>query len=223
MGRTNACLYALSRVLQRVLGNRIRFVKYYFVAQPVPACEPASPLLRPGTFSLDWADATSPLLAQMDRPPAVIAERFAQGARCLAATTPAGELAGFLWFVVGPYEEDEVRARFVPKPDQRVAWDFDVTIMPRYRMGRLFSYLWARAGAELRARGVTYTVSRISAFNAGSLASHQRLGARIVGRAVFLCIGPYQLMRASCPSRWHLSRNAQERPVLPIETAVTHD
>ena len=104
----------------------------------------------------------------------MISARFAQGARCLAAVTNESELAGFLWFTVGPYEEDEVRARFCPEPSGASAWDFDVWVLPRYRMGRLLSYLWGVAGAQLTAEGVGQTVSRISAFNAESLASHRR-------------------------------------------------
>jgi hypothetical protein len=89
--------------------------------------------------------------------------------------------------------------------------------MPRYRMGRLFGYLWRRAGVELASRGVTSSVSRISAFNPGSIASHQRLGARIVGNALFVCAGPLQLMHASTgPRRWHFSWRDDQRPTLEI-------
>ncbi|HKP66213.1 MAG TPA: hypothetical protein VJX31_06275 [Casimicrobiaceae bacterium] len=149
----------------------------------------------------------------------MIAARFAQGACCLAATVHGNELAGFLWFVVGAYDEDEVRARFVPAPRGKAAWDFDVTIMPRYRMGRLFGYLWQRATVELTQRGVTSSVSRISAFNPASIASHRRLGARIVGNALFLCFGPVQLMRASHAPRWHLSWRDDQRPTLEIDSS----
>jgi hypothetical protein len=216
MGRGNALLYAAARLLGRLAGSRVRLIKYYFVAQPVPAHPPGSALLAPRQFALEWLAPESSLLARMDRPSAVIAARFAQGARCLAATTLAGELAGFLWFVPGPYEEDEVRVRFVPTPAGRVAWDFDVSVMPAYRMSRLFGYLWARAGTELRASGITHTVSRISAFNPASLAAHRRLGAVVVGQAVFLCAGSWQLMKAARPARIHLARSPGERPVLPV-------
>ena len=100
-----------------------------------------------------------------------------------------------------------------PEPQGRAAWDFDVMVMPEYRMGRLFSYLWGRANAELRAGGVEHTMSRISAFNAASLAAHQRLGARVVGSASFLCVGRWQLMRTSLSPRWHFSWRPESRPL----------
>jgi hypothetical protein len=215
MGAGNASLYALSRALSALFGSRVRIVKYYFVAQPVSASSGPG---ASGSFALAWAERDSPLFAQVERPPDVLAARFAAGARCLAATVRGTELAGFLWFVAGPYDEDEVRARFVPAPAGKACWDFDVTIMPRFRMGRLFGYLWRRAGDELAARGVTQSVSRISAFNPASLSSHRRLGARIVGSATFLCIGRWELMRASARPRWHVSWREAQRPTLVIES-----
>src|SRR4051812_35106319 len=118
MGAGNASLYALSRVLAAVFGARVRIVKYYFAAQPVGA-EGAD---ASGSFALQWATRDSPLFSQVERPPTVIAARFAMGARCLAATVNGSELAGFLWFVIGPYDEDEVRAQFIPSPPGKASW-----------------------------------------------------------------------------------------------------
>lgn len=216
IGLWNVCLYATSRALNALFGGRVRIIKYYFMAQPVAAPATLSGARR-GSFTLAFTEADCVLFRQVDRPAAVIAARFAQRARCLAATDNEARLAGFLWFVIGPYDEDEVRARFEPKPHGEVAWDFDVTIMPRYRMGRLFGYLWERASAELAACGVRHSLSRISAFNGASMASHRRLGARIVGQAVFLCIGRMQLMKSTVAPRWHLSWREEQRPVLAIE------
>lgn len=217
IGLWDTCLFAASRFVQSLFGARVRILKYYFIAQPVDA-HPARE--RPGAFSLAWVDAASPLFSQIDRPSSVIAARFAQNARCLAATVDGSRLAGFLWYVAGPYEEDEVRARFWPKPDGAAVWDFDVSILPQYRMSRLFSYLWSRAATELATQGVTHSVSRVSAFNAASLAAHRRLGARIVGKALFVCIGPWQLMRSSLPPRWHVSWGNAQRPTLEIGAAT---
>jgi hypothetical protein len=215
MGAGNACLYASSRLLAALSGDRVRIIKYYFAAQPVKSALGGS---TSGSFSLQWIARDSPLFSQVERPQRVIAARFAQGARCPAATVNGTELAGFLWFVIGPYDEDEVRARFIPAPAGEAAWDFDVTVMPRFRMGRLFSYLWLRASDELASQGVTHSVSRISAFNPVSIASHRRLGARIVGAATFVCIGRWQVMRASPGSRWHVSWRVDQRPTLSIGT-----
>jgi hypothetical protein len=215
IGLWNACLYGTSRAFTALFGSRVRIIKYYFMSQPI-AAPAATTGVRRG-FTLDFVDRDCELLAEAQRPAGVIASRFGQGARCLAATDSEMHLAGFLWFVIGPYDEDEVRARFEPKPDGSVAWDFDVTIMPRYRMGRLFAHLWERACVELAACGVRHSLSRISAFNGPSLASHRRLGARVVGQALFVCVGPVQLMKSSVWPRWHLSWCEEQRPVLAIE------
>lgn len=216
IGFWNACLFSVSRLFGAA-GIPIRIVKYHFTVQPVSGAGRGG-WTRSGTFDIDWADPHCKLLGDADRPTEILAGRFAQGARCLAAAKD-GRLAGFLWFVVGPYEEDEVRARFVPEPAGAAAWDFDVMVLPQFRMGRLFSYLWARANAELAAVGVRYTMSRISAFNAGSLASHKRLGATIAGSASFVCVGRLQLMRSSLPPRWHVSWRPDQRPTLVVAAA----
>jgi len=221
LGWRDTFLFALSRALDRLFGTRVRLIKYRFVVQPVSAPPGAQRIdpnaRRSGSFALGEAGPDSPLFAQIERPREVIARRFAQGARCLAATVDKDRLAGFLWYVLGPYDEDEVRARFVPGPAGKVAWDFDVSILPRYRMGRLFSYLWEHASSELAAQGVGHSISRISAFNPASIASHRRLGARDVGTASFLCIGRVQLMWASTAPRFHLSWRDGQRPEIRIE------
>lgn len=214
IGIWNATLFATSQLLGTLGGGRVRIVKYYITAQPV-VVSPPERWTRTGNFELGWANGDCQLFKEVERPPEVIASRFAQGARCLVAASK-GHLAGFLWFVVGPYEEDEVRVRFIPEPPGAAAWDFDVMVMPQFRMGRLFSYLWARATAELGASGVRHTMSRISAFNATSLSSHQRLGARIVGSAIFFCVGRWQLMRSSLAPHWHFSWRLDRRPTLTI-------
>lgn len=215
MGTGNALLFAVSRLLDRVFGGRVRIVKYIFVSQPLDRLAEQLPP-GPGTFTLAFIGPKSPLFAEVERPSTVITARYAQGARCLAAMSAEHTLAGFLWYVIGAYDEDEVRARFLPEPAGAAAWDFDVTILPRYRMGRLFAYLWRRAAAELGSAGVTHTLSRISAFNPMSMASHRRLQARTVGKALFLCLGRIQLMTSTVGPRWHLSWRDDQRPVMAI-------
>ena len=221
LGWWNTVLFVVSRIVDTVTASRLRLVKYYFVAQPVTALSARgySGISRTGSFTLSWVGADCPFFAQVERPSSVLAARFAQGARCLLATYGSGEFAGFLWFMIGPYDEDEVRARFIPQPDGRAAWDFDVAIAPRFRMGRLFSYLWQAAQAEMAASGVVFSFSRISAFNAASLASHQRLGAHIVGQATFLYVGRLQWMVSSMRPRCHWSWREDQRP----EIVISHD
>ncbi|HEY8351300.1 MAG TPA: hypothetical protein VIK87_02045, partial [Sphingomonadales bacterium] len=95
--------------------------------------------------------------------------------------------------------------------EQETAWDFDVYVAPEHRMGRTFARLWAAANEYLRARGVRWSLSRISGYNPASFNSHKRLGARVIGRASFLRIGNWQLMWSNRAPYLHLSRKAQPR------------
>lgn len=212
-GIATAAWYAASRVLDTATKGRVRIVKYRFVAQPVPDSPAASPE-RGGAIELRWLQAGDPLVAQMPRPPAVIARRFGDGARCLAAVK-SGRLIGFLWYKEREYLEDEVRCRY--RFDAATAvWDFDVYVDPAFRLGRLFSRLWSTAHRELRARGYRWTISRICAFNAASLAAHARMGARTIGGATFVAIGPLQVSFATVAPRFYLSWRADRHPLFVL-------
>jgi hypothetical protein len=131
------------------------------------------------------------------RPAAVIAARYAQGSCCLGAFNKDQQLVGQLWLQFGCFQEDEVRCRFRLTPPDKVAWDYDVYIDPALRSSFLFARLWDSAFDLLRAKGIEWTASRISAFNTGSLTSHSRLGAYQTGRAIFFTAGTLQVMLAS--------------------------
>lgn len=195
-------LYVASRALQRISGGRVRLIKYYLVAQPVRSG--TSLPERAGGVEIVAILEGDPLTAQFPRPPAVVAKRYADGAVCLAARA-AGRFAGFLWLSPGPYDEDEVRCRYTTLPEGRTAWDFDVYVDPAFRMGRTFARLWDAANALLHKRGVEWTLSRISAFNAESLRAHARFGVRRIGAATFFCIGAVQLTLATLWPYVHLS------------------
>ena len=160
------------------------------------------------------------LAAQFPRPPTVIARRYAEGAICLAATT-GDRFAGFVWLSLGPYEEDEVRCRFVPLPSDTTAWDFDVYVEPAFRRSRAFGRLWDAANDYLRERNIRWTLSRISAFNAESLRAHSRFGGRRIAWAVYLCGGQMQMMVSSLFPWVHASFAAQSRPELRVLAPAT--
>jgi hypothetical protein len=125
-------------------------------------------------------------------------------------------LVGYLWLLLGPYEEDEVRCRFIPMPQGKAAWDFDFYVVSRYRFGVGFLRLWDEANRYLKHRGIRWTMSRISAFNAVSLASHRRLGARVVGHAVFVVLGPCQLAVTTVFPFVQLSIGARNEPKIRV-------
>jgi GNAT superfamily N-acetyltransferase len=214
LGVATAAWYAASRLLDAATRGAVRIVKYRFVAQPVFASSPTLPE-RGSSVELRWLRADDRIVVQMPRPPAVVARRFRDGARCLAAVK-SGRLIGFLWYKETEYLEDEVRCCYRFDPAVAV-WDFDVYVDPEFRLGRLFSRLWGAAHRELHRQGYRWTISRISVFNAASLAAHARMGARTIGRATFLVIGPLQVSFATLTPRLHVSWRADHYPVFVLE------
>lgn len=212
LGALNGCLYLADRVLRALSANRVFLKRYYLVAQPVqdqPACRPSAKnpvvLLEHG----------SPLNALFPRPPEVIAKRISDGAHCFVALA-GEEFAGFLWLAFNAYDEDEVRCRYELADPQHCAWDYDVHVEPKYRIGRTFARLWDSANAHLAGRGIKWSISRISAFNPASLAAHGRLGIRTLCSANFLCIGPLQISVISAAPWFHVSLSPSSRPCVRL-------
>lgn len=215
LGWLNSILYALGKT---VAGDRFSVRRYYFVAQPVPPA-PLLPPHRGRNLAVRRIDPGDPAMAAMARPAEVIRARYAQGAVCFGAFDDE-RLAGYLWLTHGAYDEDEVHCRFVPEPAGEAAWDFDVHVDEAYRMGPAFARLWDAANEYFRACGVRWTLSRISAFNAASFASHRRLGARFLGSGVFLGGPGWQLMLATVRPFAHLTLGAGSVPVIRLSAAA---
>jgi len=203
LGPINAPLYLLHKVLSVPTGGRAKVERFIFVAQPIHD----SPQLPPGkaaTATAKQINPGDPLLCQCPRPAEVIADRYAQGAICLAIVKN-DVLQAFIWLIHKHYDEDVARVRFVLPPSGKAVWDFDVYVAPAYRLGYTFLKLWDTANAHLRENGVRWSLSRISAFNAGSLSSHSKLGARPIGSATFIIAGPLQIMTSSLSPKFHIS------------------
>ncbi|MBN7797427.1 GNAT family N-acetyltransferase [Parahaliea mediterranea] len=187
-GRRHGALYLLTRALRRLIpGVSIRY--YWLVVQAV-ADSPRLPRKASSRgLGVEVVPQSQYQAQWFPRSEKIVASRYAQGAVCFVAFAGDGQAAGCIWIVPGRYDEDEVRCRFVPAPEGESAWDFDVFIHPKYRLGRTFLYLWDAADDWMRNRGIHWSASRIDGFNAESLKAHRSMGARRVGRAYFLCIG----------------------------------
>jgi hypothetical protein len=217
-GPLNACLYAAHRALNW-WGGAVH--RYYFVAQPVPP-SPVLPPQRGRSIVVRPVATDDPVLSAMPLDPAVIRFRAAQRAICFGAFK-GDDLIGCLWVCLGPFDEDEVRARFVPSPSGQASWDFDVYLLPEHRGGLGFARLWDGANQFLRERGVQWSISRISAFNPTSLSTHGRLGARRIGSAVFVRIARWQFSLASLPPYIHISPNMAKAPAFSLWAPVVID
>lgn len=215
-GWFNLSLYLLNRFLVTVSKGDLKLDRYYLVAQPVAGAS----LLPPGRgkkIEVRLIHEQNEIAEQSPRPAGVIQARFEQGAKCLAAFKEE-RFIGFLWLLIGGYQEDEVRARYIPLPAGRTAWDFDVYVAPDFRLGLTFPRLWDEANRMLNKKGVRWTCSRISAFNVGSLESHARLGTVSLGSAIFFCAGGWQITVASIAPFFHLSTHSGSFPEFRLNT-----
>lgn len=214
LGWKDGVLLICKRIVERGSRGKARLIKYRLVGQPIRSA-PWLSGRRGATLTVRPVPSDDPVLASLPRPQAVHAERFAQGAECLVAFRGDAPV-GFLWFLVGDYQEDEVRCRFRPLPADRTAWDFDVHVAPEHRLSPAFLRLWDAANEILRARSVRWTLSRIDAFNPASLRAHASLGARPLGWLVFLVIGPMQLTLGSQRPRFHLGWKQRSGPLVEV-------
>lgn len=214
LGTTNGLLYLLGKTLQRISRGRARIIRYHFVAQPVPVGEIAK--LRPASKVVTrFISHDDPVVTQFPRPRNIINRRFKSGAECLVIESD-GEFAGFLWLAYDCYDEDEVRCRYRLGCPTARAWDYDVYIAPRFRIGRSFARLWTAANAHLSGQGIHWSISRISAFNPGSLAAHRSLGIQVIGAATFICIGTLQLGVFNSAPFIHLSLSRTTIPTIDL-------
>lgn len=216
-GAAAAALYAIDRLLTRISGGRAHIYFYRLEVQPVPHA-PLLPPHRGRQFQIRELPPDDTAHRMSPRPPAVIVARYAQGGRCIGAFLEQ-RLVGQIWLQLDGYDEDEVRCRFSLAPQGKVAWDYDVYIDPPLRGGFLFAKLWDAAFEILRQHNVEWTVSRISAFNAGSLTAHKRLGARQVGRAIFVVCGKAQLLICGLRPFMHLALGNTAAPIIHIAAA----
>lgn len=218
IGGINAILYLIDRCLSAVSASHARLFRYYLIAQPVPD-KPLLPAHRGAGVAVHRIEADDSRVADFPRPAKVIRFRYQQNALALSAYQDDA-FVGCLWLNLGPYNEDEVRCRFAPEPAETVAWDYDVFVMPEHRMGLVFARLWDEANRILRDAGIRWSASRISAFNAASIAAHRRLGGRIVGSASFLKVGPFQLLLSGATPKVHVGVSPRKVPVMRFDVAT---
>lgn len=206
-------LYAIDRVLSG-LSPRLHLYVYEFMVQRVTDT-PLVPGRSMKQFEIREIKAGDPELALMPVRTDVMQARMAQDASCLGAYKN-GALIGYMWFCARAYDEDEVRCTYVLDSVRESVFDFDFYLFPAHRMGLGFVNLWNGANEFLNRRGIQYTYSRMTRFNAASRRAHLRLGARVIGRALFLQMWQVEVMLATLFPYVHLSvgRGGRARLVL---------
>ncbi|CAE6511867.1 hypothetical protein C8R30_11040 [Nitrosomonas nitrosa] len=216
MGWINTGLLILNRLLAKMSNQNICIYKYYLIAQPVNS-KLLLPPNRGKNIKIRLINKQDPVIQIFPRPLSVIYNRFEQGALCLAAFKDE-KFIGFIWLILNPYQEDEVRARFIPLPSSRAAWDFDVYIVPEYRLGFTFLRLWEEANQLLIKNGIQWSCSRISAFNLNSLKSHAGFGTITLGQAIFFRVYNWQITFSSLHPYIHFSSHFNSFPKFYLNT-----
>lgn len=214
LGFANGLWLAVHRMLTKVTGGQAQVFRYYLVVQPVPT-ESVLGARASAASTVRQVGPDDPRVGDFPRPAEVIANRFAGDSKCYVAEVK-DRFAGYLWLAFNAYEEDEVRCRFEMLEPGISVWDYDVYVAPEFRLGRTFVRLWDAANHDLAQRGVRWTFSRISAFNAGSMGAHRRMGMAPLFIATFVCLGRVQLSLFGVAPFIHIGWNDGQRPVLEL-------
>ena len=186
--------YVINRMLQS-LSSSLGLHVYEFMVQPIDG----KPLLPPNlSRNLSFREILQgdPAIAAMPAREDIKASRFKQGARCLGAYRK-GQLIAYLWYATGRYQEDEVRCDYVLVDSAASVFDFDLFVLPAYRLGIGFLGMWHGANEMLAPQGVRYTFSRLTRFNVASRRAHAHLGWKRVGVGVFLRLWGAEIMASS--------------------------
>ncbi len=189
--------YRLARLAGLIPG--CGFHRYVLVAQP-RAGLPAMPRGFTVTPLTDDELAGTPL----DTPAEAVRHRRAMGATCLAARDAHGTITGFLWLTDRPFREDEIDLWY--EPGAHAAWDMGLYVRPAFRLGRSYAALWAGAAHWLAARGLDWSLCRITDYNAAAQAAPARRGGRKVGTVWALTVGRWQLTASTLSPNWRWHR-----------------
>jgi hypothetical protein len=195
-------LYAIDRALSS-LSPELRLFVYEFVVQPITD-KPLSARKSKSPLVIREIKSGDPAIALMPVRPEIMAARLSREATCLGAFRN-DVLIGYMWFCSRSYDEDEVRCTYCIEPVSESVFDFDFYLFPEHRLGMAFATLWSGANAFLLNRGIRYTFSRLTRFNLASRRAHQHLGAKLVGRGVFLKAWKVELMLATVFPYVHVS------------------
>jgi len=212
LGIVNAILFAINRILT-LLPFSFKVIKFYFAAQKL-----SNQSLLPNNRGKNIAIievARTEKHHPCPRPIEVIEDRYYQGAICLVAYNNT-EFSGCLWYIKDRYKEDEVNCLF-ELPEKDSVWDFDVYVEPKFRLSPVFLKLWDYTSDRLLKEDCHWSLSRISAFNPNSLFSHKRMGAVIIGWAVFICLGGIQVTIANVSPFFHVSFRKASFPIFRLK------
>jgi len=206
----------ISRALTGLSRDRIDLRRYYLFSQPLQSI-PSLPSRRGANISIRKIDPDDPVTAGFPRPADQVAARFAAGAECYVAEVDQ-ELAGFLWFVAGRWDDPESDVMYQPHPPANSVWDFDVFVAEQHRLSFVFYKLWSEVAEALIDRGIDQSASLVWTHNEDSVRSHVRLGAFPVGSALHIKLGQSVLHIADRTPRVRFLKTNDESPCFDVFT-----
>ena len=216
LGWTNAILYGINRVSKTRWGGFVQVDPVHLVVHAVRR-DPVLPPRRGRGIETRRLSTDEALKCGVPISENLIESRRQGEAVCLAAFKD-DRLIGYRWLQLGPYSDEEVHCTFVAVAGRRAAWGWNFFVAPQHRTSFVFARLWDETYAFLRDNDLQWIFSWISAFTPAVLTAEQRLGAHRLGGAVFISVGPVQLLLATIAPFVHVSlrRAAPPRLVLPI-------
>ncbi len=117
--------------------------------------------------------------------PGELAARLTAGHPGFVCETPEGDIVAMAWLNLGSeHGEPEKFCRFALPDD--AAWEYDLWILPEWRIRGAIVALLFHTFEFVRTRGRTRLFGYASWHNRESLASHRSFGHRIVGRVLVI-------------------------------------
>lgn len=217
-GLPDAAVECISRCARGLTGERVVIARSYLLSQAIERL-PARTLGGRSKILVRPIDSADAVLEKMPRPRKELEARFSAGSKCFVAEIH-GELTGFCWLHAGTFYDWEIAVSFAPSPPEQCVWDFDLYVVPKFRLGPTFVTLWAAIREYLLERGIRWSVSRVWAENDASLRTHLRMGAMPVGSAYTVRMGN-RFLNIVNGKHWHLSGGARQAPVLEVQAAET--
>lgn len=208
LGPLSGSVYLTDQAMQRLWPNSGIFF-YDWVVQPVTPNRLLAES-RAAKYRHQIIKGNDPLVEQMPIRPEIVSKRIDEEAECIAVFK--GEnLVAFIWLTYGSYIEDEVRIDFHLQPEEQSAFDFNLYIFPKYRLGYAFAAIWDIANDYLYRRGIRYSYSRITHLKRNSFSSHGKLGARKIGASLTLKLGKLELSMIRRPFKVFFSLRDTDR------------
>lgn len=134
-----------------------------------------------------WAEEREhDLLGAFGHTRAILRRRFADGDRpCVLVL--GDRLAGYAWFRVGVFDEEQLGARFRMAPGE--VWLYDGMVAPDLRGRGLYANLVKGAGVLLAAEGFSRMLIQVEVSNRNGFHGHRAAGARPIAsyQALRLC------------------------------------